>query len=355
MAPTLLLADDSVTIQRVIELTFADEDVNVVAVSDGDEAIAVLEQTPPDIVLADIGMPGKTGYEVAQHIKDTPRLAHIPVVLLTGAFEPIDQAKAAAAGCDGVLAKPFEPQMVIGRVRELLSKPKVASIDARLAPPMATSTSSVSDMDGGDYFERLDRAFANLSARPIGDQPAPGATPLDWFTSQHAPAAPPAAIPFDSARPRTSDEGNVRHGAFDSAATRTAAPPADRRESPPPVASADAPVSYPPAPPVPIAAAEFTPARPAPPPTLPPLVDAFAALLAAEQASPTPAAAPLWPSLPPPATATALSDEVVEAIVRRVLDELTDRVVRESVAERVGQIAERLVREEIERIKGSIK
>jgi hypothetical protein len=85
------------------------------------------------------------------------------------------------------------------------------------------------------------------------------------------------------------------------------------------------------------------------------LVDAFAALLAAEQVSPTPAAAPRWPSLPLPATATALSDEVVEAIVRRVLDELTDRVVRESVAERVGQIAERLVREEIERIKGSIK
>src|SRR6185436_1917841 len=95
-----------------------------VAVSDGDEAIARLNKTPPDIVLADVGMPGKNGYEVAQHIKNTPRLSHIPVVLLTGAFEPIDQAKAAAAGCDGVLAKPFEPQLVIGRVKELLSKPK---------------------------------------------------------------------------------------------------------------------------------------------------------------------------------------------------------------------------------------
>ena len=72
MAHTLLLADDSVTIQRVIELTFADEDVQVVAVSDGDEAIARLSKTPPDIVLADVGMPGKNGYEVAQHIKSTP-------------------------------------------------------------------------------------------------------------------------------------------------------------------------------------------------------------------------------------------------------------------------------------------
>jgi CheY-like chemotaxis protein len=119
---TLLLADDSVTIQRVIELTFADEDVTVVAVSDGDQAIERLDASPPDIVLADIGMPGKNGYEVAQYIRQTPRLAHIPVVLLTGAFEPVDQARAAEAGCDGVLAKPFEPQLVIGRVKELLAR-----------------------------------------------------------------------------------------------------------------------------------------------------------------------------------------------------------------------------------------
>ena len=69
MPHTLLLADDSVTIQRVIELTFADEDVQVVAVSDGDQAIARIEATPPDIVLADIGMPGANGYEVAQYVK----------------------------------------------------------------------------------------------------------------------------------------------------------------------------------------------------------------------------------------------------------------------------------------------
>ena len=81
MPRTLLLADDSVTIQRVIELTFADEDIHVVAVSDGDEAIAVLDKTPPDIVLADVGMPGRNGYEVARHIKETPRLAHIPVAV----------------------------------------------------------------------------------------------------------------------------------------------------------------------------------------------------------------------------------------------------------------------------------
>ena len=81
----------------------ADEDVDVVAVGDGDAAIARLDSSPPDIVLADVAMPGKTGYDVAQHIKKTPRLAHSPVVLLTGAFEPIDRSRAAAVSCDGLV------------------------------------------------------------------------------------------------------------------------------------------------------------------------------------------------------------------------------------------------------------
>ena len=141
MAATLLLADDSVTIQRVIELTFADEDVKVIAVSDGDAAIARVEADLPDIVLADVGMPGKNGYEVASYIKHSPRLSHIPVLLLTGAFEPVDRDKAKDAGCDGVLAKPFEPQFVISRVKELLARPRPASA-AFDAPVAARSGAS---------------------------------------------------------------------------------------------------------------------------------------------------------------------------------------------------------------------
>ena len=130
MAHTLLLADDSVTIQRVIELTFADEDIRVVAVSDGDQAIAFLDRTPPDIVLADVGMPGRDGYEVAAHVKGSPALAHIPVVLLTGAFEPVDKSRAAKAGCDGVLAKPFSLAELASAVRK--------SLDARGNAPART-------------------------------------------------------------------------------------------------------------------------------------------------------------------------------------------------------------------------
>ena len=92
---TLLLADDSVTIQRVIELTFADEDVQVVAVSDGDQAIERLEAaTPPDIVLADIGMPGKNGYEVAHRIRQEPWGQRVVLVAVTGWGQEEDRRRA---------------------------------------------------------------------------------------------------------------------------------------------------------------------------------------------------------------------------------------------------------------------
>lgn len=204
MRRKLLLADDSVTIQRVIELTFADEDVQVVAVGDGKQAIAIIEQDRPDIVLADVGMPERDGYEVAAFIKGRPELSGIPVLLLTGAFEPIDETRARAVGCDGVLVKPFEPQMVINRVKDLLagrrpaglwgaspmaqgpmrhSPPPEAPVRAPAPPPAGTGGSLE------DYFDRLDAAFANLEAAPE--------TASAWSAPvERAPAAAP-----ESARP----------------------------------------------------------------------------------------------------------------------------------------------------------
>src|SRR5512137_202186 len=139
MPHKLLLADDSVTIQRVIELSFADEDIQVIAVGDGQKAIERIEADPPDIVLADVGMPERDGYDVAAFVKSTSHLAHIPVLLLTGAFEPVDEQRASAVGCDGVLAKPFEPHMVITRVKELL---------AGAPPPRPASMRRTEDLRG---------------------------------------------------------------------------------------------------------------------------------------------------------------------------------------------------------------
>src|SRR5258705_5347593 len=141
MAKKLLLADDSVTIQRVIELTFSGEDIQVLAVGDGEAAIASISAEKPDIVLADIGMPKRSGYEVSSFVKNNAELAHIPVLLLAGAFEPVDDAKAKEARCDGVLVKPFEPQHVIARVRELIGGAKGSPTQSAVPdiPPPAAS------------------------------------------------------------------------------------------------------------------------------------------------------------------------------------------------------------------------
>ncbi len=121
MGQTILLADDSITIQKVIELTFSDEDFTLHTVGNGQKAIEEIRTVRPDIVLCDIIMPEKNGYEVCEFIKSSDDLKHIPVLLLTGAFEPFDQERARKAGCDGFLAKPFEPQTLISKVRELLT------------------------------------------------------------------------------------------------------------------------------------------------------------------------------------------------------------------------------------------
>ena len=193
---TLLLADDSLTIQRVIELTFADEDIRVITVSTGEQAIAAMEEGAPDIVLADVGMPGKSGYEIARYVRETPRLARTRVLLLAGAFDPADSSEAAAREYDGVLVKPFEPQQVIARVRELLSPSGV--IDAATVPVPKASQRASGNLD--DYFEQLDRALGGPSAsvgNGLGTPPvaSPGLASGSAMPRQEERARPPVPLP----------------------------------------------------------------------------------------------------------------------------------------------------------------
>jgi CheY-like chemotaxis protein len=317
--PTLLLADESVTIQRVMHLIFADQNVRVVSVGDGDQAIQSLDAAPPDIVLADAGMPGRNGYDVARYVKQSPRLAHIPVVLLTGAFEPVDQVRATEAGCDSILAKPLAPQLVINRVQQLLAGRQPASaapddtaaerVETPSTPPAVPRSlrdtapaveieAKADELD--EYFDRLGKAFAErLSA--AADTAVQSVTPSDG--SEQGITDWSAALPAS-------------------------------QSSPPAVESA---------PPSETAAAAQTTERATPSP----LAEAFAALFAAEHGTP--------PIDATPAARGPAIDDIVEQVSRRVLAQLHERVVRETVADLVSDIAERLVREEIERIKASIK
>ena len=329
MTAKLLLADDSVTIQRVIELTFAEENVQVVAVGDGKAAIERVKTDRPDIVLADVGMPERDGYEVAEFIKGTPELAHIPVLLLTGAFEPIDETRAKSVGCEGVLVKPFEPQMVISRVRELLGRklrqaeapaaeaPAVEPVEpsqpaaaASAAPATAQPAQSAEKPDAlEDYFDRLDAALSTLNTAPPALEPVPEELRIA-ATSAEAPVAKPTSGEAPVAKPTSAEAPAAK--------PTSAEAPAGRRSSDAPVASAVTGATN----------------------GMPPLHEAFAALLSAERGQ------PLHPNGP---TREAITEDVIEEVVRRVLARMSNDAMRRAVLD----AAERMVREEIERIKKS--
>ncbi len=117
----LLLADDSVTIQKVVNLTFADEGIEVITVGDGDTAMQKFVEDKPDLVMADVNMPGLDGYRICEMIKQDDETKHIPVILLVGSFEPFDEDEARRVGADDYLTKPFQSiRQLINKVSDLL-------------------------------------------------------------------------------------------------------------------------------------------------------------------------------------------------------------------------------------------
>ena len=136
---TLLLADDNITVQRVIALTFAHEPVRVVTASDGHQAMDRVVVDRPDIVLVGTTLPQVNGYELARFMKSRAELRNVPVLLLSGAFETIDEAQLKSSGANGVIEKPVEPTTVISRVKELLGLKSeaetAASATGRLVTP----------------------------------------------------------------------------------------------------------------------------------------------------------------------------------------------------------------------------
>ena len=249
MPATLLLADDNATIQRLIELTFAEQAIKVVTVVDGQQAIDRLTAERPDIVLASASLPKISGYDVAAFVQTAPALRGVPVLLLAGAFDSLDTARVRECGAAGVLIKPFEPPVLINRVKELLGLAKSPEPAVRLrplpgeTPPAATVPAPVAntgpanpprhpppvlrDMEpaatrtpweqlqrdtglqsqqasvegqrsgGADYFEQLDAAFASLDAQLAGS-PA-GSRPVPASAAPNVPPPPGAAgpAPFD--------------------------------------------------------------------------------------------------------------------------------------------------------------
>lgn len=161
----LLLADDSLTIQKVVDLTFADEGVDVVCVNNGREAIEKLQEFTPDVVLADVFMPQVNGYEVCEYIKQSEKLRHIPVMLLVGSFEPYDEAEARRVGANDTLTKPFQS------IRRLIDK--VGTLVSGRQPEELIPTAELPKPDDAPEPEVEQLTTAELEMTTADTQPLP--------------------------------------------------------------------------------------------------------------------------------------------------------------------------------------
>jgi CheY-like chemotaxis protein len=200
MSKKLLLADDSVVIQKLVGLSFANEDVEIFSTDNGDDALIQAREIQPDVVLADVVMPGLSGYEVCEAIKQDPALAHTPVLLLAGTFETFDEARAASVGADGQITKPFEAQALVERVNAVMNaKPVIPeSIVEPVVEPVIPATA----------FTPPSTLTSTPAALESADTPL-GTEPEQSILSPLPPSSPPS--PFSSASDDTDDlfEKNV--------------------------------------------------------------------------------------------------------------------------------------------------
>src|SRR6266852_8299784 len=141
--PTVYFIDDSATMREVIKIAFRRENIHVVACHDATIALAEIEATKPDIVITDVIMPDKDGYDVCQHIKSHPALTKTPVILMSGVVNRAVAEKAFAVKADELLRKPFQPQDLIARVKHLLKPNGTSAPTPAAAASAAVALSSI--------------------------------------------------------------------------------------------------------------------------------------------------------------------------------------------------------------------
>jgi CheY-like chemotaxis protein len=191
MSKTILVADDSKTIRHVVNLTFYATGFRVVAAATAKEAVERMREEPPDLLLADVGMPGTDGYQLCEQIKGDARFARIPVLLMAGAFEPFDERRAHAARADGHIKKPFDTQALLDQVKRLTGDRPDGPAPLSFAESLAARAAVAQPNGGGAVREA-----------PRGPQGRPDVDDL-MSPKQSSPfAAPRAEAPrMDPPRP----------------------------------------------------------------------------------------------------------------------------------------------------------
>jgi CheY-like chemotaxis protein len=174
----ILVADDNSNIQKMVGLALKDQGIDVVAVGNGEAAVRKISDIRPDLVLADVFMPVRNGYEVCRYVKEDSSLAHIPVILLVGAFDPLDEQEAQRVGADGVLKKPFvPPDPLISMVKSALARAGVSigPASAEKAPPPPKR--STADILGGGTKLVPPVPVPEVSPEPLEEFAAPAPPP----------------------------------------------------------------------------------------------------------------------------------------------------------------------------------
>lgn len=180
---SILLADDSITIQKVVGIIFAGDGYTLTVVDNGAAAIQKAQEIVPDVLLIDVLMPGMNGYEVTEKLRGIPALATKPVLLLTGSFEAFDEAKAKSCGADDHITKPFESQQIIAKVKELHAR---AQQQAGAEPPVTTGMAS--------FIEPT--AFESTAAEPVGTAAAETMA-FEPMALETTPTFEPSDQPFE--------------------------------------------------------------------------------------------------------------------------------------------------------------
>lgn len=314
MSRTILLADDSVTIQKVIELTFMDEDYEVVAVGNGDEALEKLDEITPDFVIADVHMPGADGYDVAKHSKSLR--PEVPVLLLVSTFEPFDEEKARKSGCDAFLKKPFDSQE-LQQLVERLSAEAAGEATADEAPSWEPQAPEEPVSGSG-----AEAAEAEEPAR---------AEPFSIGLDDEDDASPSRVSPPDEAPPEAPPEAPAtRRAGFGEAGGATEAEPEVFELEPEELGAPE------------------TPSRP--------VTEAETGREAAPPAPPTGETQTEAPAdTPPIRVESPLSDEDVDRIARRILELLGDKPVRDVAWEVVPDMAEVVIRGRIRELETQVE
>jgi CheY-like chemotaxis protein len=195
-APTVVFIDDSATMREVIKIAFRRENIDVVAYPDAATALASIEQGNPDVVITDVIMPDKDGYEVCQHIKQHPRLSNTPVILMSGVVNRAVAEKAFAVKADELIRKPFQPQDLITRVKHLLKQ------EAEPAPtPPANAAAALSTIFAAPQTNGTARSRPAVGTAPAATLSAP-------LPGLERPAPIPAASPASNGSTKSAAAGS---------------------------------------------------------------------------------------------------------------------------------------------------